>query len=152
MMEWAVEHLTESLLIIGLILLILEVAILGFATFILLFIGLAALITAGFFHFDVFEPNVLTAFLSVSVISMLAAVILWRPLKQLQSNVDTTKAKSDLIGHQFVLAESVSLTETPNYHYSGVNWKLMSDVPIEAGTKVEVVIAEVGMFHIKVVV
>ncbi len=118
----------------------------------MLFIGLSALITAGLFHFSVFEPSVLTAFLSVSVISMLTAVILWRPLKKLQTNVDTTKAKSDLVGHQFMLSTPVSPTENPNYHYSGINWKLTSDEAIEAGVKVEVVIADVGVFHIKAVV
>jgi len=152
MMAWVVNNLTESLLIIGFVLLILEVAVLGFATFILLFIGLASLITAGFFHFSVFEPSVLTAFLSVSVISMLTAIILWRPLKNLQKNVDTTKAKGDLVGHQFIVSALVSPTENPDYHYSGVNWKLISDEEIEAGTKVEVVIADVGVFHIQAVI
>lgn len=150
-MEWLTNNLTEGLLIIGLLLLILEIAVLGFSTFILLFIGLSSLITAGLFHFGLFEPSVLTALLSISVLSAFSAVVLWKPLKKMQSNVDTSKAKSDLVGHQFILAEPVSTTENPNYRYSGIDWKLISTENLAAGTKVEVVIAEVGVFHIKAV-
>lgn len=151
MMQWITNNLTESLLIVGLLLLILEIAVLGFATFILLFIGLSALITAGLFHFGFFVPSALTALLSISVLSALSAVVLWKPLKKMQANVDTTKAKSDLVGHQFILAEPVSSTENPNYRYSGIEWKLISTEALTAGTKVEVEIAEVGVFHIKAV-
>jgi hypothetical protein len=67
----------------------------------------------------------------------------------MQTQVDTTKVKSDLVGHRFVLVEDVALGLTPEYHYSGINWKLIASEHLVAGTQVEVIQADVGVFHIK---
>ena len=148
-MEWSSSHIIESLLIIGFILLIVEIVVLGFSTFVLLFVGLAAILTSGLIYIGFIDETLINAVLCTSVISVLAAIFLWKPFKGMQSNVSTTQVTNDLIGHSFILSEPVSSTLTPNYHYSGIDWKLMSDDNIDTGAKVEVDGTDVGIFHIK---
>jgi membrane protein implicated in regulation of membrane protease activity len=150
-MGFITNNLAESLFVAGLILLVIEVAVLGFSTFVLFFVGLAAMVTSVLLYLGVVPHSVLSAFFSTGIITVIAAASLWQPLKRMQSNVSPKKAQGDLVGHQFILQESVSPTAVTMYHYSGVNWKLISATPIEIGTRVEVIDAEVGAFHIKVV-
>ncbi|MFT5811071.1 MAG: hypothetical protein ACI9KM_001835, partial [Rubritalea sp.] len=46
-MDWLSNNLAQSLIIAGLALLVIEVVVLGFSTFVLFFVGLAAVITGG---------------------------------------------------------------------------------------------------------
>jgi membrane protein implicated in regulation of membrane protease activity len=151
-MDFFTNNLAESLFIIGLILLVIEVAVLGFSTFVLFFVGLAAMLTGALLYVGILPNSGLGAMFSTGILTLTFAVILWRPLKRMQSDVSPKKAQGDLVGHQFILKDTVSLTESPKYHYSGVDWSLISVVPIEVGTRVEVIEAEVGAFHIKAVV
>ncbi|MGO3346136.1 MAG: NfeD family protein [Marinomonas sp.] len=146
------NNLAESVFVIGLILLVVEVAVLGFSTFVLFFTGLAAMVTGALLYVGLLPNSGLGALLSTGVLTLVFAGALWQPLKSMQANVSTKKAKGDLVGHQFVLQEVVSPTLSPMYHYSGVNWALISEERIEIGTRVEVTDAEVGAFHIKAVV
>ncbi|QUX95435.1 activity regulator of membrane protease YbbK [Marinomonas sp. CT5] len=150
-MDIIANNLAQSLFIVGLILLVIEVTVLGFSTFVLFFVGLAAMATGALVYFGVLPNSVLSASLSTGVITAVAALILWQPLKRLQSEVSTKKAKSEFTDHQFILKEPVSPTLSPKYHYSGIEWSLISEDFIEAGTKVEVTEAEVGKLHIKAI-
>ncbi|MCV2403031.1 NfeD family protein [Marinomonas sp. C2222] len=150
-MDFITNNLAESFLVMGLGLLVIEVAVLGFSTFVLFFVGLAAIASGGLIYFGVIPDDLLSAFLSTGVITVVAATILWKPLKKMQSDVSTVKAQGDLAGHQFILQESVSPTHIVTYQYSGISWKLISTTSIEAGTKVEVIDVQVGEFHIKAV-
>jgi membrane protein implicated in regulation of membrane protease activity len=87
--------------------------------------------------------------LSTGVLTALSAVVLWKPLKNMQAKVDTTRAKGDLVGHRFILVEDVAPELIPEYRYSGIDWKLIANEHLVAGTKVEVIEADVGVFHIK---
>ncbi len=147
-MNWFSMHLSETLVIIGLVLLGIEILVLGFATFILFFVGLASIITAGLMWLGLIPETYLSALLSVAILTAIDALILWKPLKQMQQHVDTKVATSDLIGHQFVLDADVSSREHPDYSYSGINWKLTSQVPIAAGSKVKVVAVSVGQMEV----
>ena len=93
--------------------------------------------------------SMLSALLSIGVLTALSATLLWKPLKNMQKDVDTKKASSDLIGHRFVLTEEVSLTANPVYRYSGIDWKLKSNQPLNAQALVEVTDVEVGVFTVK---
>jgi membrane protein implicated in regulation of membrane protease activity len=148
-MDWAFNNLAESLLILGILLLAIEIAVLGFSTFVLFFVGCAAVVTAGLLYVGIIPDTLLAALLSTGILTALSAVLLWKPLKNMQAKVDTTKAKSDLVGHSFVLVEDVAPELTPVYRYSGIDWKLISSEHLVSGTKVEVVEADVGVFHIK---
>jgi membrane protein implicated in regulation of membrane protease activity len=150
-MDWAFNNLAESLLILGILLLVIEVAVLGFSTFVLFFVGCAAVLTAGLLYVGIIPDNWLAAMFSTGILTALSAVLLWKPLKKMQTEVDTTKAKGDLVGHRFVLVEDVAPELTPVYRYSGIEWKLMTSEHLVAGTKVEVIEADVGVFHIKAV-
>jgi inner membrane protein len=148
-MEWVTNHLTESMLIIGFALLAIEIVVLGFSTFVLFFVGLAAVVSGLLVYLGLIPDTLLSASLSVAIITVLAAILLWKPLKNLQKNVDNTKAKNDLVGHHFILSEAVSPTQNPLYRYSGINWKLISTVPLTSGTKVEVTEVDVGVFYVQ---
>lgn len=148
-MDIIANNLAQSLFIVGLILLVIEVAVLGFSTFVLFFVGLAAMATGALVYIDILPNSLLSASFSMGVMTVLATLVLWKPLKRMQSQVSTKKTKSEFTDHQFYLKESVSPTQSPKYHYSGIEWSLVSEEPIAAGTKVEVTEAEVGMLHIK---
>ena len=148
-MDWAINNLAESLLILGIFLLVIEVAVLGFSTFVLFFVGCAAVVTAGLLYVSIIPDTWLSAMFSTGVLTALSAVLLWKPLKNMQSKVDTTKAKGDLVGHSFILVEDVAPELTPVYHYSGIDWRLNASEHLVAGTQVEVIQADVGVFHIK---
>lgn len=148
-MNWIANNLAESLVVLGLALLALEIWVLGFATFVLFFVGLASVISGGLMYMGVLESTTLNAMLSVGVFTAIGAAVLWKPLKNMQNEVDTKRASSDLIGHSFYLAEDVSTTINPIYRYSGIDWKLVSEAPLKAGQKVQVVQTDVGVFHIK---
>ncbi|MFT6990101.1 MAG: hypothetical protein ACJASL_002079 [Paraglaciecola sp.] len=150
-MDWAFNNLAESLLILGILLLVVEVAVLGFSTFVLFFVGCGAVITAGLLYVGIIPDTWLAAMFSTGLLTALSAVLLWKPLKNMQTKVDTTRAKGDLVGHRFVLVEDVAPELTPEYHYSGINWKLMASEHLVAGTQVEVIQADVGIFHIKAI-
>jgi hypothetical protein len=148
-MDWAFNNLAESLLILGILLLVIEAAVLGFSTFVLTFVGCAAVVTAGLLYVGIIPDTWLSAMLSTGVLTGLSAVLLWKPLKNMQTQVDTTIAKGDLVGHHFTLVEDVAPDLTPEYHYSGIDWKLKANEHLVAGTPVEVTQADVGVFHIK---
>jgi membrane protein implicated in regulation of membrane protease activity len=150
-MDWAFNNLAESLLILGILLLAIEIAVLGFSTFVLFFVGCAAVVTSGLLYVGLVPDTLLAAMLSTGVLTALSAVLLWKPLKNMQAKVDTTKAKGDLVGHSFVLVEDVAPELTPVYRYSGIDWKLIASEHLVSGTKVEVIEADVGVFHIKAV-
>jgi len=79
----------------------------------------------------------------------LSAMLLWRPLKSMQSNVESKKITSDLVGHSFILNDAVSMTKNPVYRYSGIDWNLSSEQELSAGTPVEVTGVSVGQFIVQ---
>ena len=148
-MDWLLNNLVQSLAIIGLLLLAIEILVLGFSTFVFFFVGVALLLTSFAMLVGVLPESMTTALLSIGILTALEVVFLWKPLKNMQSKVDKSKAKGDLVGHTFVLVETVGPGLSPSYHYSGINWKLVSETELPSGTKVEVTEVEVGVFHIQ---
>lgn len=148
-MDWVTANMAESLIIVGLVLLAIEIAVLGFSTFVLFFVGLAAVITGGLLYIGAIPESMLSALLSIGVFTALLAVSLWRPMKSLQGKVEQKKVTSDLVGHSFVLTENVAPGLSPTYRYSGIDWKLICDEPLNAGTTVEVTGVAVGTFTVK---
>jgi membrane protein implicated in regulation of membrane protease activity len=151
--NWFANNLIETILIIGVVLLIIEVVVLGFSTFFLFFAGLAALATAFVMWTRLIPETYLWALASTSVFTILFAVLLWKRLASMQKNVDFKRADSDLIGHTFVLSEDVEaalpMSQKPTYQYSGVAWKLSAHENLMKGTVVKVVQADVGSLLIK---
>jgi len=76
--------LASLLAIIGVSLGILEIAILGFGTVFLLFIAIGCLVTALLMFFGALPDTYLVAAIAVAIISSVAALLLWKPLKKMQ--------------------------------------------------------------------
>lgn len=152
-MEWFANNLIETILIIGVVLLIIEIVVLGFSTFFLFFAGLAAIATALIMWVGLIPETFPWTLISISVFTAVFAVLLWKRLAGLQNNVDHKRADSDLVGHSFVLTVDVEaalpMKEKPQYEYSGIHWHLSSHEDLTKGTLVEVVQADVGSLLIK---
>jgi hypothetical protein len=152
-MEWAASNLIETILIIGIVLLIVEIVVLGFSTFFLFFAGLAALATALIMWIGLIPETLHWTLISISFFTVIFAALLWKKLSKLQNKVDHKRADSDLIGHTFVLSEDVEaalpMKDKPQYQYSGINWHLNAHEDLSKGTLVEVIQANVGSLVIK---
>ena len=148
-MNWVSNNLSESLIMAGLALLAIEAVVLGFSTFVLFFVGLAAVVAGGLMTVGLVPDSMLSALFSVGVLTALSAMILWRPLKSMQGNVESKKVTNDLVGHSFILNDAVSRTKNPVYRYSGVDWNLSSEQELSAGTLVEVTGVAVGQFIVQ---
>ena len=148
-MNWVSNNLPETLIMAGLAFLVIEVVVLGFSTFVLFFIGLAAVVAGGLMTVGVVPDSMLSALFSVGVLTALSAMILWRPLKSMQGNVESKKVTNDLVGHSFILNDAVSRTKNPVYRYSGIDWNLSSEQELSAGTLVKVTGVAVGKFIVQ---
>ncbi|MDG2090801.1 MAG: NfeD family protein [Gammaproteobacteria bacterium] len=147
-MEWLIASLSGILLFLGITLLAIEMLVFGFSSFILFFVGLACLITGLLMMLGLLPHSLTVAFVAVAVISGLLAVLLWKPLKDMQNHVDHTPASGDLVGHSFILSGDVAPGQTINYRFSGIEWRVKSDQTLAAGTEVEVSVANVGEFTV----
>ncbi len=143
-MTWFADNFYTLLIVLGFALLALEVAVFGFAVFILFLIGLACIVSGLLIGIGVLPDSVAAAFAAVAFFSVVFAVTLWKPLKKMQNTGITNEVKGDFIGHSFVLAGPVSPTQYSQHRLSGVDWKVRADVPLAAGTLVQVVKVEVG--------
>ncbi|MFT6087874.1 MAG: hypothetical protein ACJAWT_002191 [Glaciecola sp.] len=152
-MELFANNLIETILIIGVLLLILEVVVLGFSTFFLTFTGLAAVATALIMWLGLIPETFPWTISSIAVFTIVFAALLWKRLSKLQNTVDYKRADSDLIGHTFVLPENIEaalpMKEKPKYQFSGITWYLNAHENLVKGTVVEVVQADVGSLLIR---
>jgi len=147
-------HQPEFWIILGFILLSIEVST-GMVTGILLFGSIGAIITgllmlAGLLP-ETWEAGIASTAISAAIVTFL----LWKPLKKMQ---DTGIAKkdnsSDLVGHEFILEQDISLLSPGKTRYSGIEWnvEIASDAEqesIDAGQRVAVSSVEVGKFFVK---
>lgn len=143
-MDYIAQNLSESLIIAGIALLIIEVAILGFATFVLFFMGCSMIITGVLMLIGVLDATYITAFWSNALVTAILAALLWKPLKKSQQNSDADKETPTTIDHQFVLEDDADAQGLTHHQYSGIQWKVKSQQPLTKGTLVKVVRAEVG--------
>ncbi|NLS14541.1 NfeD family protein [Vibrio sp. SM6] len=143
------ENIPQVLAILGLIVLSVEIAVLGFSTFVLLFIGIAILLTSGVMYLGVIEANWINAVTSVALVSFVLALVLWKPLKRMQNRTVTTDINSDFAVITFTLDSDISPSQPGSYQYSGITWQVKSLTAIPNGTPVTVVKKEVGVFWVK---
>jgi hypothetical protein len=88
-MDLISQNLPQALMVIGIIALIIEVTVLGLSTIILLFLGLS-LLTSGLLMVAGVLPETITAALwSNTIITAVLALLLWKPMKRMQENVDS---------------------------------------------------------------
>ncbi|GGD59468.1 NfeD family protein [Lacimicrobium alkaliphilum] len=143
------EHLAETLIVVGLALLAIEILVLGFSTFVLFFVGLAALVTGGLMYISLVPATLFGAIGSMAVLTALLAAILWQPMKRIQAKTEPEQVTSDLIGYRFYLPEALLPGESITYRYSGINWNVRSNAPIIAKQEVEVTKVSVGELEVR---
>ena len=148
-MEILTQNMAQSLLVAGLLVLVLEVFVLGFATFFLFFLGLGMIGTGLVFFSGLVADTGTNAIIIVAILSSVSTALLWQPLKKMQNNVDHKPVKGDLIGHRFSLQQSLSQKSSVDHQYSGINWKVSSDQTLAAGDEVEVIEIGVGKMKVK---
>ncbi|KAA1154229.1 MULTISPECIES: hypothetical protein [Pseudoalteromonas] len=147
-MDFITQNLPQTLMVIGIVALIIEVAVLGLSTFILLFFGLSLFLTGLLMSFGILPDSLTTALWSNTVVTAGLAVALWKPLKQMQNRVDKKQVNSDFAELTFVLTSDVTEQGLTTHQYSGISWKLKSEQPIIAGTEVLVTKKEVGVMWV----
>jgi membrane protein implicated in regulation of membrane protease activity len=141
---WLTDNIVALLVIIGIALLAIEMGVFGFSVFLLFFVGLACLITGLFIAIGILPATMTFAIGSVAVFSLAFAIALWKPLKKMQNSGISHEVKGDFIGHSFILERDLAAGARGKHRMSGVDWKVRSDLPLQAGTQVQVVKVEVG--------
>ncbi|WP_255858760.1 NfeD family protein [Bacterioplanoides sp. SCSIO 12839] len=150
MMEFfSSDNMAEILMVAGLAALIIEVAVLGFATFVLLFLGASLLITGLAMTVGLLDTTLVTALWSNALLTTVLALGLWKPLRRMQNNVESKEVNSDFAAETFILEVDVDIQGNTTRAYSGVQWKLKSQQPIAAGTLVKVIKTEVGVMWVE---
>jgi len=149
--EIITNNIGESLVTIGILLLIIEVVVLGFSTFILTFVGLASLITGLLVFIGLITEQLMPIVLSITVFTTLFALTLWKPLKQFQNRQDRHTVKNDFIGVTFLLTADISEISTATHKLSGIEWQVKAKQSIPSGVQVRVVEAEVGTLWVEAV-
>ena len=148
-MSFFLENMAESLLVLGLLLLVVEVLVLGFSTFFLFFVGIGLISTALIFFSGAIDSTAMNALISVSIISFLSTAFLWKPLQKMHETAEVIPVKSDLIGYRFTLESSLNKGMHVDHQYSGINWKVSSGVDLLQGEEVEVIEVSVGKMSVK---
>lgn len=146
-MDSILTDLPHYLLGIGLLLLLGEV-LLGFTTILLLTLGLSMMATSGLIHLGILDPELLNAFIAVSVIDTLLTVALWKPMKKLQQDKAPKETTSDLIGATFDLVEDAGPGKKSHARFSGTSWTVKANTEIAAGVTVRILKVEVGTLHV----
>ena len=147
-MSYLTEHMAQVLIVIGLVLMIIEVAIIGFATFVLFFVGIASVATGMLMMLNIVPETWAVAAAVTGVLTLLIAAVLWAPLKKLQTQQDDRRVNHDFNDHEFILDNDVDHQGLTEYAYSGIVWRLKSESPISAGTRVHIVRSEVGVLWV----
>ena len=149
--DFPLVYLPEFFFATGVILLLIEIIFLGFSTFVLFFLGIGCIATSLLLFLGTIPLAVDKALLATSLISVGSAIVLWRFLKQLTSEINDTRVDEGFVNHEFTLSEPISRTSPGSYRYSSVTWQVLpyKDVALEAGMKVEVVCVEVGRFLVQ---
>jgi hypothetical protein len=140
--------LSQWLFMLGIGLLVIEIAFLGFATFVLFFVGLAMLATGGLMAMEIVPQTINSAVITVSLLSIAAAFILWKPLKKIQTPSEEGKIEVGFVGHRFQLATDIAPDQPGEHVYSGITWKVVSDRAIAKAAHVKVVQADVGQLTV----
>ena len=140
--------LSQWLFILGIGLLVIEIAFLGFATFVLFFVGLAMLVTGALMALGVLPEGINIAVIAVSLLSIAAAIVLWKPLKNIQSPTEEENIEVGFVGHRFQLDADIAPDQPGSYAYSGIVWVVVSDRAIAKATSVKVVQADVGQLTV----
>lgn len=133
------------------IMLVIELTVLGLGGP-LLFIAIACAITGVFVTTGLLASWEAEVF-SVGIMSLLVAVLLWKPLKRLQGANKLSDSSSDMIGQVVPVSEQVT-RNGGSIRHSGINWKARLDSSsnveaLESGDRVEICGVEGNVMTVK---
>lgn len=154
-MEVVLENQATIWLTIGFILLGIEVVAFGFASGVLLFGSLGALVTGAVLWFELLPNNYISGVSCFAVSTAVITALLWIPLRKMQSGAELGNDRSsDIIGHTFIAETDISRSEHGAHKYSGISWRVepsreLQKLPIKAGTQVRVSAVSVGVFFVE---
>lgn len=150
-MDWLIDNPGQGLITLGFILLIIEMLVLGFSTFVLTFVGLSAIVSGIAISIGLIPGDLFSILISNALLASVFAALLWKPLKRFQNKQDTHVVKNDLIGIEFQLAEDIGGPVTSKQRMSGVDWAVKSEQSISSGTMVVVEKTDVGTLWVKAI-
>lgn len=150
-MEYILAYLAQTLVVLGLIFLVVEVLVLGFSTFVLLFVGIGTIITGLLMMLGFIPETLVASLLATAVISSLVAFLSWQPLKRMQNKVELHQVDNGMVGETFTLEADLLLGSTVHHRYSGIDWKVKSKQVLIAGTEVKIVSMQVGLLTVEAV-
>ncbi len=153
MLEFFSNNIAEFFIGAGILLMAIEAGIMGFATLFLFFIGVGALVTGIAMNLEWVATEWKDGIATMAIVSAALGLLLWRPMKTLQSEGDDPKTpRSDFVGLEFELTSELSSRQVSSLKYSGILWTVKAGVPIpetlETGTKVKVTSVEVGTLYV----
>lgn len=154
-MDVVLDNQATLWMTIGFILLAIELIAFGFASGVLLFGSLGALLTGAVLWFEILPNNYLSGVACFVVSTAVITLLLWIPLRKMQSGAELGNDRSsDIIGHTFTLASDINRTEHGTQKYSGINWRVepseeWQQLPIRAGSQVRVSAVSVGVFFVE---
>jgi len=155
-MEQLVEYFSQNhdklLYALAGIILVIELTVLGLGGP-LLFIGIACAITGVFVTTGLLGSWEAEVF-SVGILSLLSAVLLWKPLKQLQGPSKVSDSSSDMIGQIVPVSDQVT-RNGGSIRHSGIDWQARLDSSsnvemLESGQRVEICGVEGNVMIVKV--
>ncbi|WP_221797449.1 NfeD family protein [Oceanobacter mangrovi] len=147
-MELLQTHMPQGLIVLGILALIVEVALLGFSSIVLFFAGISLCISGGLMLLGLLPETLAAALWSNALLTGLLALVLWKPFRKLQKSQVPQKLDSDFARDSFVISVDVDLNGQATHKYSGIVWKLKSEQPIKAGTRVRVERTDVGVMWV----
>ena len=153
-MEIITENLAGFWFALGFVLMAIEILAFAFGSGVLLFGSLGALLTGALVYFGVLPDNWLVSIGSFALASAASALVLWAPLKRMQSGSELGENRSsDLIGHTFVLSEDLAVNKFASTRYSGIDWRVELDSQesaqtLSSGTRVRVAAVNAGVFYV----
>ncbi len=150
------QHFPGFWIALGFALLTIEVLLFGFTTIILLFSGLAALVTGLLMMAQLLPQTWVAGVASFGILTGIISALLWAPLKKLQNRQAPQRvANNDFIGLEFILDDNITPQKPGKYRYSGIDWKVElaqdSEHPLHQGQRVRVVSLDVGIFRVQAV-
>ncbi|MCU7960534.1 MAG: NfeD family protein [gamma proteobacterium symbiont of Bathyaustriella thionipta] len=153
-MDYITTHQAESWFLLGCLLLVLDMTVFGFSSGVFLFVGIGGLITGLLMLVGILPETQMVGIASIGLLSVAAAVLLWKPLKKMQKKgVVKPENTSDFIGYEFILADDISPQQNSRIRYSGVDWRVelaagSEQAAIKKGTRVKVMSIDSGIFRV----
>lgn len=123
-MQYFFEHHAHFWYLLAGLSFVIELSIMGLSGP-LLFFAIASLITGILVNMGLINDGQ-TQILAVGILTAIAAIMLWKPLKKLQNSKTATDTSSDMIGIQVPASTDITATNG-SIRYSGINWNARLD-------------------------